>query len=110
MHCNKPTGRYIWGVWIGLALTSLSFADAPTPNPQALGIAESVSNFCSPIDAGAADRLRQLIKQLVQGANDKQLAEVRNSEEYRKAYDSVVEFTGKIDQHNVRKFCAETPK
>lgn len=103
MHCNKL-------MWLGLALTSLSFADVPTPNPQALGIAESVSNFCSPIDAGAADRLRQLIKQLVQGANDKQLAEVRNTEEYRKAYDSVVEFTGKIDQHNVKKFCAETPK
>jgi len=30
----------------------------------------------------------------VQGASAQQLAEVRNSDEYRKAYDSVVDFVG----------------
>jgi len=37
------------------------------------------------------------------------LAEVRNSDEYRKAYDSVVDFVSRIDEHNVKRFCAETP-
>jgi hypothetical protein len=45
----------------------------------------------------------------VQGASAQQLAEVRNSDEYRKAYDSVVDFVAKIDEHNVERFCAETP-
>jgi hypothetical protein len=42
----------------------------------------------------------------VQGASAQQLAEVRNSDEYRKAYDSVVDFVAKIEEHNVNRFCA----
>jgi hypothetical protein len=53
--------------------------------------------------------MRQKIEQLVQGASAQQLAEVRNSDEYRKAYDSVVDFVAKIDERNVERFCAETP-
>ena len=37
----------------------------------------------------------------MQGASAQRLAEVRNSDEYRKAYDSVVDFVAKIDEHNV---------
>lgn len=51
----------------------------------------------------------QMIKQLVQGASGRQLAEVRKSDEYRKAYDSVVDFVAKIDQRNAKNFSAETP-
>jgi hypothetical protein len=109
MHCNKPKGRSTWRLCAGLALAPLAFADAPMPNAQALGVAESVLNFCGPIDPGGADKLRQLVRLLVQGANDQQLARVRGSEEYRKAYDSVVELTGKIDRHDVNKFCSEAP-
>lgn len=50
-----------------------------------------------------------MIKQLVQGASGRQLAEVRKSDEYRKAYDSVVDFVAKIDQRNAKNFSAETP-
>jgi len=70
---------------------------------------ESVINYCGPIDPAATDRLRQMIKQVVQGASEQQLAEVRKSDEYRKAYDSVVDFVGKIDQHNAKQFCSEAP-
>ena len=63
--------------------------------------------YCSSIDPAAADKVRQVIKQLKQGASNQQLAEVRNSDEYRKAYDSVSEFTGKIDPHQAKQFCAE---
>jgi len=49
-----------------------------------------------------------MIKQLVQGASEQQLAEVRNSDEYRKAYDSVVDFVSKIDPRNAKQFCSET--
>ena len=50
-----------------------------------------------------------MIKQLVQGASGPHLAEVRKSDECRKAYDSVVDFVAKIDQRNAKNFCAETP-
>jgi hypothetical protein len=48
-----------------------------------------------------------MIKLLVQGASDQQLARVRSSDEYRKAYDSVVDFVAKIDPHKAKRFCAE---
>jgi hypothetical protein len=92
-----------------MVLTPLAFADAPAPNAQALGVAESVVSYCGSIDPAAADQVRQMIKQLVQGASEEQLAEVRNSDDYRKAYDSVGDFTAKIDPHNAKTFCAEAP-
>jgi hypothetical protein len=48
-----------------------------------------------------------MIRRLVQGASRHQLAEVRNSDEYRKDYDSVVDFVGEIDPRNAKRFCSE---
>ena len=87
----------------------VAHADAPLPSARALGLSESMVNYCESRDPAAAEKLRRKIRQLVQGASPQQLAEVRNSDEYRKAYDAVVEFAAKIDEHNVKKFCAETP-
>lgn len=64
---------------------------------------------CGPLEPAAANRLRQKIGQLVEGVGEEQLAEVRNSNEYRKGYDSVVDFVAKIDPHNVQRFCAQSP-
>ncbi|HYL03201.1 MAG TPA: hypothetical protein VEU54_07255 [Steroidobacteraceae bacterium] len=97
--------------------TSPSATDAPagetaatsaqTPIPQALGIAEGALSYCGPVDPEAAEGLRQLIGQMTQGASERQLAEVRDSDEYRKAYDSVVGFTSKIEgPRNGKRFCS----
>jgi len=109
VHRSRLEGFYGWLACIGLALPPLALADGPPPSAQALGVAESVINYCGPIDPAATARLRQMIKQLVQGASEEQLAEVRKSDEYRKAYDSVVDFAGKIDPRNAKRFCSETP-
>jgi hypothetical protein len=109
VHRSSLKRFYGWLACVGLALPPLAFADAPLPSAQALGVAESVINYCGPIDPAATDRLRQMIKQLVQGASEQRLAEVRKSDEYQKAYDSVVDFVGKIDPHNAKRFCSEAP-
>jgi hypothetical protein len=101
--------RWVWLVWAGWALGPIAHADGALPDARVLGVSESVLNYCGPRDPTAAHRLRQKIEQLVQGASAQRLAEVRNSDEYRKAYDSVVDFAAKIDAHNVKRFCAETP-
>ena len=104
----KPNACPGWLACGCLALAPFAWADGPTPKGQALGVAESALTYCAPLDPVAADGLRQRIKELVQGASDQQLAEVRSSDEYRKAYDSVVDFVAKIDPHNAKRFCAET--
>lgn len=96
----------IAAVW--LVLPTLAIADAPLPNAQALGIAEGVINYCGSVEPASADKVRQVISQLVQGASEQQLAEVRKSDEYRKAYDSVGDFTAKIDPRNAKRFCSES--
>lgn len=81
--------------------------DGPTPVPQVLGVAEGALSYCSPIDPEAAAGLRQLIGQMTQGTSERRLAEVRDSDEYRKAYDSVLDFTAKIEgPRNARRFCS----
>jgi hypothetical protein len=87
----------------------LAHGDAPPPSARALGVTESLLGYCGLRDPTAAERPRQKIRGLVQEASAQQLAEVRNSDEYRKAYVSVVEFAAKIDEHNVKKVCNETP-
>ena len=98
---------WVW-LWAGWALGPIAYADGALPSARVLGVNEGALSYCGPRDPAAAARLRQKIERLVQGASAQQLAEVRNSDEYRKAYDSVVDFVAKIDEHNVKRFCAET--
>jgi len=100
---------YAWLACATWASAPIAYGDRDGPSARLLGVTESVLNYCGSRDPTAAARLRQRIKELVQGASEKQLAEVRNSDEYRKAYDSVVDFAAKVDEHNVKRFCAETP-
>lgn len=98
-----------WVACAGWMLSPLAYGEPPAPTARLLGVTESILNYCGPREPSAAARLRQKIKQLVEGASEQQLAEVRQSDDYRKAYESVVDFAAKIDEHNVKRFCAETP-
>jgi hypothetical protein len=91
------------------AAVPLAYADEPVLDAQALGVIESVLQYCGAIDPVAAARLREKIKQLVQGASEQRLAQVRSSDEYRRAYDSVVDFVSKVDEHNAKRVCTESP-
>ncbi len=98
-----------WLACAWLAVPLLVHADTPSVNPHALGTVESILNYCARLDPAAAVKLREQVKQLAQGASDRQLAEVRNSNEYRESYDSVVDFVAKVDEHNAKRICSETP-
>jgi hypothetical protein len=104
-------GRFVIQLFFIAAVLALQVAPAATPgeastaevaapNAQTLGIMESALNFCATIDQAAAERLRELIKVSIAGANDEQLAKVRQSDEYRGTYDSVTQFTSKIEPPN----------
>ena len=100
---------YAWLACAAWTLAPIAYGDGAATSARLLGVTESVLNYCGSRDPTAAARLRRRIEQLVQGASEQQLAEVRNSDEYRNAFDSVVEFAAKIDEHNVKRFCAEIP-
>src|SRR5258707_6525808 len=98
-----------WLACAWLAVPLLVHADTASVNPRALGIVESILNYCGRLDPAAAVKLQERGKQLAQGASEQQLAEVRHSDEYRQAYDSAGDFVAKVDEHNAKRICSETP-
>ncbi len=90
-------------------MTPMVLAGEPSSDARMLALAEGALNYCGPIDPAAAQRLRQSIGQFVQGAGERRLAEVRSSDEYPRTYQSLVDFTAKIDPRNAARFCAEQP-
>jgi hypothetical protein len=98
-----------WLVVCGLlALPTLARGAEPALDAHTLGINESVLHYCSHVDPEDAVKLQNKVKAMVQGTTDQTLAAVRADLEYRKAYDSITLFVGKIDQHNAQKFCARS--
>jgi hypothetical protein len=83
-------------------------ADEPAPNAHAIGIAESMLKYCARVDADVALKLRDKVRTLEQRASRDELARLRSSDEYRKAFDSVTYFTGKVDEHNAKRLCSES--
>jgi hypothetical protein len=92
-----------------LAASPLVLATEAAVDPQALGIADSILTYCGRFDPATADKLRERIKQLEDGASEQQLAQIRSSEEYRKAHDSMDEFVGKVDERNAKRVCSAPP-
>jgi len=105
---NPRIGKIACVGWLacGLAVESVWAGEAAAVNEQSRGITESVLHFCGPVDPEAAARLKEKIAQLVQGASEDAEAKLRGSDEYRKAYDSVTDFVGKVDERNARRFCS----
>jgi hypothetical protein len=94
-------------IWLASTWGSNASAGGAPPSARLLGVDEGMLNFCASQDPAARERLRHRISKLLEGTSPEQLTELRNSDEYRKAYESVSEFAGKIDPHNVARFCAE---
>jgi hypothetical protein len=84
-------------------------AQAGTVNAHDLGVAEAMLRFCGRVDHAAEPKLKENVKLMVQGASSETLARIRRSEDYRSAQRSVSAFADKIDEHNVKRFCSESP-
>ena len=75
-------------------------------NPRMLGVTEAVFDYCAKADPKGAVKVRARLKRLVQGASREALAEVRKSDEYRKARSSVDDFLAKVDERNASRMCS----
>jgi hypothetical protein len=93
-----------------LLLGQAAMADQAVPDARALGITEAVVSYCSKVDPKATAHYQERIRLLANGASEEQLARLRQSDEYQKAHASVDDFVAKVDEHNARKVCAESPQ
>ncbi len=75
-------------------------------NPRMLGMTEAVFDYCAKADPKGAAKVHARLKRLVQGASREALAEVRKSDEYRKARSSVEDFVAKVDERNASRVCS----
>lgn len=75
---------------------------------RSLGIAEALLDYCAQNDPTGAAKVRERLKQLVQGASKQALAEARRSHEYRSAHDSEAAFVGKVDARNAHRLCSQS--
>jgi len=108
MSSRKIATLIIVSALAGFAGAPAAQAAAPTLDVQAIGITQAALDYCGKVDPSTKVRLEAKLADLQKGANEDQLARLRRTENYRKAYDSVSEFTAKIEgERNGHRFCSE---
>jgi hypothetical protein len=77
-------------VALALAASGILAAHGAEPpvSPQTLGAADATIEFCSTADAPRAEQYRAQAGLFSNGATDDQLSELRNTPEYKSAYDA----------------------
>ncbi len=90
------------------ALARVALAEEAAVSPPGLATAEATLDFCAQADPKSADRYWQQAKALLQGVSEKTAAEIRKSDDYRQAYDSVAEMIGRLPQQEAMRACTES--
>jgi hypothetical protein len=83
-------------------------ANAAQINAQQLGVMDRAVEFCGPIDADSAKKLKDRIAQLTKGASADAVAQARSSDGYKEAYSTMGNFIGEIDPRNAKVACENT--
>ena len=69
-------------------IPQLALAELPFPN-SAFGEIEGNLDFCAQVDPQSAQQYQEGKKQIVSGVPEKEVAEARESQDYKDAYESV---------------------
>src|SRR5271165_1366303 len=97
--------RHILAVGVALGFAQLAPGAEPAPNPQSLGIVEGILNKCAELDPPHAAEYRDQVKMVTQDASEKTVAELRSSDEYKQAYDSITDSLAKVAAKDAVKAC-----
>jgi hypothetical protein len=107
--------RFLSLVWLSAALAAPQVFAAELPAPAALGQMESLLDSCSKANPASAADYKKQREHLVQDVPDKDLAELRASDEYKGAYNEISERFEKASKAEAVKACkvllgtADTP-
>ena len=102
-------------VWLSVALAAPQVFAAESPAPAMLGQMESVLDSCSKANPASAADYKKQREWLVQGVSEKDLTEVRASDEYKGAYKEISDRFEKASKAEAVKTCkvflgtADTP-
>jgi hypothetical protein len=109
----RPNYRYrtaalLCGIW---AVTSLAIADPPSaPEPavdgRALGLAEGLFAYCTHANPQSADVLQAHIDELVKDTPKETVARLRETGDYREAYDGITKFAAAAPPQNAKLLCS----
>jgi hypothetical protein len=92
---------------LSLALAVPQFALAELPvSSQTLGQVEGILSFCTKMDSGLAKYYEQQSRALVGNATAKELAEARDSSEYKEAYEAINAELEKVDKERAADSCS----
>jgi hypothetical protein len=89
-----------------LVLPQLALAELPFTN-DAFGKVEATLDFCVQADPQGASKYQERKKELVRDVPEKEVAEARQSHEYRDAYDGVTAELGKVPKAQAVKACSD---
>lgn len=88
-----------------LTLASLAMAKLSVPF-GVLGRVEGALDFCAQADPQSADKYQAKKKEFSQGATDQELAEARDSQDYKDGYQAGTDEMSKQSKDEARKSCA----
>lgn len=92
-------------VTAAILFPQLMLAKLPFPN-DTFGKLEGILDFCAKADPQSASKYQAQKKTLVKDATEKEVAEARQSQEYKDAYDAVSTELGKEPKDKVAETCA----
>jgi len=92
-----------------LVIPQMAFAKLPMP-PESLAKIEGTLDFCSEVNPKGAPTYKELKKTLVADASEQELAGVRNSAEYKNAYQDITDQLAKVPQETAIKACKAYPE
>jgi hypothetical protein len=92
-------------VTAAILVPQLVLAKLPFPN-ETFGKLEGILDFCAKADPQSASKYQGQKKAVVKEATEKEVAEARQSQEYKDAYDAVSTELGKEPKEKLAETCA----
>jgi hypothetical protein len=98
--------RLMMALAIALGLVQLARAEEPAaPNAQSLAVIEGILTKCAELDPAHAAQYRDQARLAAQDSSDKTLAEVRSSEDYKKAHESTADSLNAVSEADALRAC-----
>jgi hypothetical protein len=88
-----------------LLIPQMAGATLPLPN-DSFGKIEGILDFCAKADSQSATKYQERKKLIADAASEKEVADARNAQEYKDAYQEITDALVKVSQDEAVKACS----